>query len=117
MVQNEQFHILAGNAFWTSNNLFRKDKLSGPRVSTWRFYCTPIVLLYNGPVYIVYYNYIITLSTQAGSWANVVEECRKAHYQPLLLVYSNPRGKPVDASSVIMTLHYLYCTTIITTIL
>ena len=37
---------------------------------------------------------------QAGSWGNVVEECRKAHFQPLLLVYSNPHGKPIDASKV-----------------
>ena len=34
----------------------------------------------------------------SADWSCVVDECRRAHFQPLLLVYTNPRGQAVDIS-------------------
>jgi hypothetical protein len=34
------------------------------------------------------------------SWSDVIEECRKAHFQPLLLVYTNPNSTAVDTTKV-----------------
>ena len=38
------------------------------------------------------------LSQVSAHWSSVVDECRRAHFQPLLLVYTNPHGQAVDAS-------------------
>ena len=37
---------------------------------------------------------------QIGSdWLVMMEKCRLCHYQPLLLLYANPVGTPVNADS------------------
>lgn len=33
------------------------------------------------------------------SWDQVVEKCRRGHFQPLLLLYANPNGTPVSTST------------------
>ena len=37
-----------------------------------------------------------------AEWSDVCEVIRKAHYQPLLLVYSNPFAEKIDVSQVEM---------------
>ena len=32
-------------------------------------------------------------------WCHVVEKCRRGHFQPLLLLYSNPAGQPVPTDT------------------
>jgi hypothetical protein len=36
-------------------------------------------------------------------WSDVVDECRKAHYQPLLLVYASPNTVPIETESALKT--------------
>ena len=44
---------------------------------------------------------VVCLYPQVGTeWADVGEEIRKAHYQPLLLVYTNPFAEAMDLSGV-----------------
>ena len=48
-------------------------------------------------------DHVVTTSSfpQVGTeWEDVCEEIRKAHYQPLLLVYTNPFGEELDLSEV-----------------
>lgn len=40
-------------------------------------------------------------------WKDVVSRCIKGHYQPLLLLYANPRGTPVPAQDLPLHLHHL----------
>lgn len=40
-------------------------------------------------------------------WKDVVSRCIKGHYQPLLLLYANPRGTPVPAQDLPLHLHLL----------
>ena len=40
-------------------------------------------------------------SSQIGpKWKDVVSRCIKGHYQPLLLLYADPRGTPVSSQDV-----------------
>lgn len=41
--------------------------------------------------------YIFHLSQIGPKWKDVVSRCIKGHYQPLLLLYADPRGTPVSA--------------------
>lgn len=34
-----------------------------------------------------------------SDWSVMMEKCRLCHYQPLLLLYANPRGTPINAES------------------
>ena len=44
----------------------------------------------------MYVLYILQVST---NWSDVVELCRKAHYQPLLLVYTNPFAEKITMTT------------------
>ncbi|XP_019848851.1 PREDICTED: uncharacterized protein LOC100633619 isoform X1 [Amphimedon queenslandica] len=37
---------------------------------------------------------------KVGDWNEVKKECRKAHYQPLLLIYTNPHSTTVDITGI-----------------
>lgn len=39
-------------------------------------------------------------------WKDVVSCCTKGHYQPLLLLYANPRGMPVPAQDLRLDLYH-----------
>lgn len=39
-------------------------------------------------------------------WKDVVSRCIKGHYQPLLLLYANPRGTPVPAQDLRLDLYH-----------
>lgn len=38
----------------------------------------------------------LSLSQIGPKWRDVVSRCIKGHYQPLLLLYADPRGTPVS---------------------
>lgn len=41
-------------------------------------------------------------------WQQVVEKCRRGHFQPLLLLYANPSGTPVSTADAPTTvIHYM----------
>ena len=50
------------------------------------------------------HNFIRTRTQIGSDWSIVCEQIRKAHYQPLLLVYTNPFGEAVDLSGVYMSI-------------
>jgi len=41
-----------------------------------------------------------TIPQVGRNWSDVCEEIRKAHYQPLLLVYTNPFAEEIKLSEV-----------------
>lgn len=47
-------------------------------------------------IFLYIYLYVCALHLQIGpKWKDVVSRCIKGHYQPLLLLYADPRGTPV----------------------
>uniref|UniRef100_T1IU18 USP domain-containing protein n=1 Tax=Strigamia maritima TaxID=126957 RepID=T1IU18_STRMM len=40
-------------------------------------------------------------------WEQVVEKCQRGHFQPLLLLYANPEGAPVEVDSAPQTITYV----------
>lgn len=58
----------------------------------------------------LYYDNYIVSSLQIGpKWKDVVSRCIKGHYQPLLLLYADPRGTPVSVQDLPsrLDLHHL----------
>lgn len=54
----------------------------------------------NGIILKMTLTYNVSLKLQIGSdWMVMMEKCRLCHYQPLLLLYANPQGTPINADS------------------
>lgn len=51
----------------------------------------------------------VTVLQIGPKWIDVVSRCIKGHYQPLLLLYADPRGTPVSAQDLPsrLDLHHL----------
>jgi hypothetical protein len=63
---------------------------------------SPNIMFINGDCTLIYViqSFMAQYEQVGPSWSDVIEECRKAHFQPLLLVYTNPNSTAVDTTKV-----------------
>ncbi|OQR73698.1 hypothetical protein BIW11_01095 [Tropilaelaps mercedesae] len=89
---HEMFHTVV-DQLWaqgTAHNLVGIVTYYGKHYSTFFFHTKLRVWIYFDDA---------TVREIGPHWQQVVEKCRKGHFQPLLLLYANPNGTPVHTAS------------------